>query len=172
MRYLSGGVTHVSSVIESDLIDREPNLYKPHISGLSDLASILPRVVKSDKERYRYINRLLSNPKIIPNDVMSVYVCEIIEAAVSEGRTAVLIMDQSKISDGFECLMISLRLANRAIPVAWKIVQTKGAIGFDIQETLIDEVAKMIPKNVKMMLAGDRFYGTSSLVNWCNNKGW
>lgn len=187
MRHLSGGVAHVASVIEADLFDRDTNLYKPHIIGLSDLAAsvlacrsvntsdlaaILPRVVKSDEERYRYINRLLSNPKIIPNDVMSAYICDVLQEAGSDGRTAILMIDQSKISDGFECLMISLRLANRAIPVAWKVIETKGAIGFDIQKRLLDEVAEMIPDGIKIMLAGDRFYGTSSLVYWCQKHGW
>jgi hypothetical protein len=128
--------------------------------------------VKSDEERYRYINRLLSNKKIVPFAVMSGYIPEIIEQAGSRERTVILMMDQSKISDGFECLMVSLRLGERAVPVLWRVVATAGAIGFDIQEQLLDAVMKMIPGGMRIMFAADRFYGTSALVGWCQKAGW
>ena len=38
-------------------------------------------------------------------------------------------MDQRKIGYGFECLMISLCLGDRAVPLLWKVVETKGEIG-------------------------------------------
>ena len=35
-----------------------------------------------------------------------------------------------------------------------------------------DAVAAMIPQGVSILLAADRFYGTSSLIRWCQNRGW
>lgn len=187
MRTYLGGVAHISSFIEADLSSRDTGLNKPHISGLSDLAasvlschsvntselaSILPRKVKSDEERYRYINRLLSNPRIDPVLVMGGYVSEVIDKLLSNGQTIVLMMDQSKISDGFECLMVSLRMGNRAIPVAWRVVETKGSIGFDIQESLLNSVLSMLPSDIELLFSADRFYGTSALVDWCQRQGW
>ncbi len=52
------------------------------------------------------------------------------------------------------------------------MVETKGAIGFDIQEQLLSEVVAMIPKGINVLLAADRFYGTSALVGLCNNYIW
>ncbi len=136
-----GGVAHVSSLIEADRSSRDTGLYKPHISGLSDLAasvpsyhgvntselaSVLPREVRSDEERYRYIGRPLSDPRIDPFSVMGGQVPEVVDKLSSNGQTVVLMMGQSKISQGFECLMVSLRMGDRAIPVAWWAVQTKG----------------------------------------------
>ena len=72
----------------------------------------------------------------------------------------------------FECLMVSLRVGERAIPVAWRVKQTQGGIGFSEQEPLLDAVAAMIPQGVSILLAADRFYGTSSLIRWCQNRGW
>lgn len=187
MRIYQGGVAHVSSYIESDMSSRDTGLHKPHITGLSDLAasvlschsvntselaSILPRAVKSDEERYRYINRLLSNPRIDPVSVMKGYVPEVIDKLLSNVQTIVLMMDQSKISDGFECLMVSLRIGNRAIPVAWRVVQTKGGIGFDVQESLLNTVLSMLPSGIDLLFSADRFYGTSALVNWCQIQRW
>jgi len=88
---------------------------------------------------------------------MGGYIPEIAEMAGSNGQTVILMMDQSKISDGFECLMVSLRVGERAIPVAWKVIKTKGAIGFDVQKALLDNVIKMIPEDARILLAGDRF---------------
>lgn len=187
MRLLSGGVSHISSTIEDDMRFRNTTLHKSHISGLSDLAastlacrsgnsqewiSVLPRQNCDAKSKERYISRFLSNPLISPLDVMGGYIPEIVEMAGSSDQTVILMIDQSKIRDGFECLMVSLRVAQRAIPVAWKVIETKGAIGFDVQKTLLDEVVKMMPKGVEILLSGDRFYGTASLVNWCQNQGW
>ena len=65
-----------------------------------------------------------------------------------------------------------MRVGERAIPVAWKVIETKGEIGFDVQKELLDEVVKMMPKNIDILLAADRFYGTSALVNYCQKQDW
>ena len=63
-------------------------------------------------------------------------------------------------------------MCSHPIPVAWKVIETKGEIGFIEQEKLLNEVIGMMPKNVDILLAADRFYGTSALVNYCQNQGW
>jgi hypothetical protein len=186
MRLFSGGVAHVATRIEDDLRDRDTDLYKSHISGLSDLAasvlscrsantaewmSVLPRKTGDEKSKERYISRLLSNTLIKPTSVMHGFIPEIMEMAASGCKTIILMLDQSKISDGFECIMVSLRTGERAIPVCWRVVKTKGPIGFEIQKSLIADVVPMIPEGTKIMLAADRFYGTSSLINFCKSHG-
>ena len=181
MRLLTGGVAHIAATIEEDLHDRDTGLQKPHVPGLADLVacalstrcantaewiSVLPRKVGEAKSKERYVSRFLSNRLIDPCAVMRGFIPEVVEIMTAQGRTVVLMLDQSKISDGFECLMVSLRIADRAIPVAWKVVETKGPIGFEVQEFLLDTVVKMIPEDSTVFLAGDRFYGTSALVAW------
>lgn len=187
MRLLSGGVAHVASIIEKDLGARETGLQKPHIKGLADLSSsalasrssntaewisILPRTNCAEKSRERYISRIISNELIRPLSVMRGFVPELMGMSGSRGQTIVLSLDQSKISDGFECLMLSMRVGDRAIPVSWRVVATEGNIGFDVQEGLLDAVKVMIPEGLSVLLAADRFYGTSALVNWCQKHGW
>ena len=187
MRLLTGGVAHVAGVIEEDLRDRETGLYKTHIAGLADLAAcvlacrnvnsgdwiaVLPRKTGEEQSKERYIHRVLSNPLIIPPSVMMGFIPEIVEMLTEQGQTIILMLDQSKISDGFECLMVSLRLAERAIPVDWIVVETEGSIGFDVQKKLMDRVKSMMPEGISTLLAGDRFYGTSALVEWCQKEGW
>lgn len=187
MRVLTGGVAHVAWVIEDDLSDRDTGLRKQHIEGLADLAAcalscrsantaewqaVLPRRVEDDKSKERYISRVLGNGLIEPVSVMRGFIPEIAEMAGASGKTIILMMDQSKISDSFECLMISMRVGERAIPVAWIVKETSGGIGFDIQKPLLEAAYAMIPEGANILLAGDRFYGTSALIQWCQKHQW
>lgn len=187
MRTEKGGVAHVAGVIEDDLAERETGLHKPHITALADLAAsvltcrsvntaewqaVLPRRDCDEKSKERYISRFLANSLICPVKVMGGFIPEILEGLAINGQTVVFMMDQSKIADGFECLMLSLRLGERALPVAWRVVETEGNIGFEIQKSLLDSVLFMIPEGVSILLAADRFYGTAALIGWCQKHGW
>lgn len=187
MRVFTGGVAHVASVVERDLFDRETALRKQHVEGLSDVVAcalssrsantaewqaVLPRRVGDGKSKERYISRLLGNPLIEPLVVMRGFIPEIAGMAGANGKTVVLMMDQSKIADGFECLMISMRVGERAIPVAWTVRETGGGIGFEVQKPLLDAAWDMMPEGISILLAGDRFYGTAALIAWCQEHGW
>ena len=187
MRISSGGIGHVSSHIRDSLSALCGEMRKNYLDGLSDLAAcvlscrsvntaqwqvVLPRETGDEKSKERYISRFLSNPRISVKHVMSGLAGQALSLACANGKTAVLMMDQSKISDNRECLMISLRTGERAIPVLWRVRETSGGIGFDVQEPLLDDVAAMLPEGAKVMLSADRFYGTSKLIAWCQTQGW
>lgn len=187
MRYTTGGISHMAGVIEDDLMGRDTGLQKPHIKGLSDLAAsmlacrsvntsellaVLPRSTKDADSRFRYINRWLQNEMIEPKRVMRGFIPEIAEVAAAGGKTIILMMDQTKIADDFECLMVSMRVGERAIPVAWKVKETSGGMGFDVQKPLLDAAAAMMPEGANILLTGDRFYGTAALIKWCQKQGW
>lgn len=187
MRKQSGGVWHVAEIIADDLEDRETGLSKPLRTGLADLAAsvltcrsvntselanVLPRTVKNTEDSSRYIRRFLSNPKLNPVEVMEGFIPEILYILTTNGQVAILMLDQSKIGDGFECLMVSLRVGERAIPVAWRVKKTEGEMGYDEQEPLLNAVYAMIPQGIEVMLAADRFYGTAALISLCQRFGW
>ena len=155
MRLLSGGVAHLACVIEDDLAGRDTGLHKPHVNALADLAScvlacrnantsewiaILPHKTQDDKYKERFISRFLSNKLIDPLSVMEGFIPEMVAMMSASNQTIILMLDQSKISKGFECLMVSLRTRERAIPVAWRVFATTGAIGFEDQKPLLDRV--------------------------------
>lgn len=187
MRRTKGGIIHMASVIEGDLEDRETGLTKPQRIGLADLAAsvlgtrsvntselanVLPRDVKGNETRYRYINRWLSNNKINVSKVISGFLPDILTAMYSNNQTAVFIMDQTKISDGFECLMVSLRVGERALPVYWRVIETKGPIGVKIQLQALSIVLTMIPQGMQVLLTADRFYASHALIQFCQKEGW
>ena len=186
MRLKTGGVSRIAKLIERDLEFRDSGLSKPQLRGLADLAAsvlasrsvnttelatVLPRKVKDLESNFRYIYRWLSNEKIDPDRVMIDWNTEIMELLSQQRQTIVLMLDQSQISSGFEVLMVSLRVKERALPVLWRVVATQGEIGFDVQEPLLRAVANMIPEGAKLILMADRFYGTSALVALCQELG-
>jgi hypothetical protein len=132
----------------------------------------LPRQTGDEQSKERYISRFLGNPLIDPVVVMGGFIPEMADIAGSPGKTMVLSMDQSKISDGFEGLRIAIRVGERAIPRAWKGRETSGGIGFDGQESLLGAVYAMLPKGRPVLLTGDRFYGSAALIRWCGKQGW
>jgi hypothetical protein len=133
------------------------------------LAAGLPRQIKTAEHRYQFIRRFVKNKNIVCHQIMCPYVQEVVIKTAQNGQTVILQMDQSKLVDGLEVLMISIRVGNRALPVAWTVEKTEGNIGFESQEKLLNQVYAMLPEGVSVMLMGDRFYGTKSLVEWCQN---
>lgn len=187
MRKQSGGVWHIAEIIADDLDGRETGLSKPLRIGLADLAAsvltcrsvntselanVLPRTVKSSEDSARYIRRFLANPNLKPIEVMEGFIPELLCMLTSNGQVAILMLDQSKVGNGFECLMVSLRLGERAIPVAWRVKKTEGEMGYDEQEPLLKAAYGLIPKGIKIMLTADRFYGTAALISLCQQFGW
>jgi len=68
---------------------------------------------------------------------MKGFILELLSTLTTNGQVAILMLDQSQIGNGFECLMVSLRLGERAIPVAWRVKKTAGEMGYDEQEHFI-----------------------------------
>jgi hypothetical protein len=84
----------------------------------------------------------------------------------------ILRMDQRKIRDGGECLRVSMRGGERAMPVAWKGKKVKGHLGFEEQKWLLDAVGAMLPIGRSILLAADRFSGPSALIRGGQTPGW
>ena len=175
------------SRVEADFQDRLPGYHKSRREGLSVLASVvlntrsvnlmenaaaLAREIGSVDHRYQYISRLLGNSHIDTDEVMQAYVGEIFRRHREAGETTVLALDQSKLNEGHEVLMLSVRMRDRALPVAWRVRQTKGPIGWRVQHELLEAVQHWLPEGAGVLLAGDRFYGTARLIEWCQKAGW
>ena len=141
-------------------------------ANLMDLAAALPREADRTDMRYQWIARVLGNDLIDPDAVMAPFAAEVLARAAGDRRGIVLILDQSKVSDRHQVLMLALRHGERALPLAWRVETTEGAIGFDTQKALLDAVASWMPTDAKICLMGDRFYGTADLISLCQGRGW
>src|ERR687897_3011037 len=99
--------------------------------------------------RYQWITRLLGNPLVISDEIMEPFSREVLEQAAGNGAPLTLILDQSKMSDRHQVLMLALRWGERALPLAWRVEQTDGAIGFEIQRSLLGAGAPWLPEQAQ-----------------------
>jgi hypothetical protein len=141
-------------------------------ANLMDLAAGLPRSVERIDMRFQWISRVLANPLIVPDVVMAPFAGEVMRCLVEAGEPLVLIMDQSKISDRHQVLMLALRQGKRALPILWRVEVTEGAIGFEVQNELLKAVMPLLPQGAQTCLMADRFYGTADLISFCQEAKW
>lgn len=126
-------------------------------ADLMDLAVAL--ALESDRTdiRRRWISLVLNNVLIDPDAVMEPFARKVLARVSAEGEPVVLIMDQSKLSDRHQILMLALRHGERALPLAWQVEATAGPIGFEVQKELLEAVAPWLPEGVLVSLMTDRF---------------
>ena len=179
------GITEIADSLSTELKRRLPNQRKTQrtklallvatmldvrSANLMELAAGLPRECDRTDMRYQWISRLLGNPLVISDAIMEPFSREVLERATADGQPLVLILDQ--VSDRHQVLMLALRHGERALPLAWRVEETDGAIGFDTQRALLDAVVAWLPTQAQVRLLGDRFYGTADLIGWCQERGW
>src|SRR5215203_7284058 len=163
------GITRIADSINSELKRRLPNQRKTQrtklallvatmldvrSANLMDLAAGLPRAADRTGPlgnaqrymRYQWITRLLGNPLVVSDAIMEPFAREVLEQASVGGQPLVLILDQSKVSDRHQVLMLALRCGERALPLAWRVEATDGPIGFETQKALLDAVVSWLPE--------------------------
>jgi hypothetical protein len=141
-------------------------------ANLMDLAAGLPRDVARIDMRYQWIARVLMNRRIDPDAVMAPFAREVLSRLAGDGQPLVLILDQSKLSDRHQVLMLAVRYGERALPVLWRVAETDGAIGFAVQKDLLDAAVPLVPEGAEVCLMADRFYGTADLIAVCQERAW
>lgn len=163
--WLNGHLRKMLSDLISSVL-REPT------SNTHVLSEVLPRPIQKNVHRYQVIRRFLSNPRIVSYKIMEPFVVEVVQRIGRLGQELVLQMDQSHLANGFEVLMVSIRLGERALPIGWKVVKTEGNIGFDVQQELLTCLFSFLPRDYQYVLMADRFYGTKMLIQWCQDHNW
>jgi hypothetical protein len=182
-----GGIERVSVGIIADLAARLPRQRKTQraklgllvatvlearSANLMDLAAALPRAAERVDMRYQWIERLLANPRLEVDAVMAPYARELLHRAAALGQRLVLILDQTQATARHQVLMLGVRVGERALPLAWRVKETRGSIGFAEQKELVTLVAAWLPAGAKAVLMGDRFYGAPDLILLCRSLGW
>jgi hypothetical protein len=181
------GIVRLAAGIEAELARRLPRQRKTQrgklallvatmlserSANLMDLAAAVPRPAERTDMRYQWIARLLANPRLDGDAVMQPFAEAAILHAGAAGGTVVLVLDQSKVSARHQVLMLSVRVGERALPLAWRVRETRGSIGFIEQQELLTVVASWLPAGTRIVLMGDRFYGSPDLIALCRKLGW
>ena len=141
-------------------------------ANLVEFAAGLPRDSDRWDMGYQWISRFLENDLVSCGAVMRLFAADILARVAAVGEAIPLILDQSKLSDRHQVLMLSVRRGERALPLAWRVEETDGAIGFPAQKTLLDAVRTRLPAAGSVVLYADRFYGTPELIRLCRDRGW
>src|SRR4051794_6281826 len=128
------GIVRVAAGIEAELARRLPRQRKTQRgklallaatmlsergANLTDLAAAVPRSAERVDMRYQWIARLLADPRLDCDAVMRPFAEEAIRHAAA-GGTAVLLLDQSEVSARHQMLVLSVRVGERALPLAWR----------------------------------------------------
>jgi hypothetical protein len=121
---------------------------------------------------YQWISRFLANDLVCCDTVMEPFACEILARLAETGDPIPLILDPTKVSDRHQIRMLSVRWGERALPLAWRVAETEGAIGFATQQELLEVVARWRPAGQAVILLADRFSGTAEMIRWCREPGW
>lgn len=138
-----------------------------------ELSSVLDRPTECAEARYNYVERFLKNDLVCHAEIMASYAKDLLKKISKKQSKIVLIIDQTRVNEHIELLMISVRYGNRALPLHWCARATNGGgIGFSEQKRLLEEVCSWVPEDVDIVLFGDRFYGTSDLIKWCQDRKW
>jgi len=181
------GIERLAAGIEAELARRLPRQRKTQrgklallvatmlserSANLMDLAAALPRPAERADMRYQWIARLLANPRVDCDAVMRPFAEAALRQAGAAGGTVVLLLDQSKVSARHQMLVLSVRAGGRALPLAWRVRETRGSIGFVEQRELLTLVAGWLPAGARVVLMGDRFYGSPDLIALCRALGW
>lgn len=185
-----GGIEHAARSVSAVLGERLPwqrktqrenlallvaTMLSERSANLMALAAALPRQPGRIDMRYQWIVRVLANPLIECDAVMLPFAREVLARAQADagpGGRVELILDQSRASERHQILMLALRWGERALPLAWRVEETEGPIGFAVQKPLLDTVAAWLPEAARVRLLGDRFYGTPALIVHCQALDW
>ena len=126
-------------------------------ANLVEMAAGLPRASDRWDMGYQWISRFLANGLVCCDDVMAPFAREILAWLAETGAPIPLILDQTKASDRHQILMLSVRWGERALPLAWRVAETEGAIGFATQQELLEVVAGWLSVGqAVILLAGCR----------------
>src|SRR3954471_9558225 len=122
--------------------------------------------------RCQWIGRLSGNPLIDADAVVAPYGREPLARLAAEGRTVVLMIDQTRATARHRGVAGAAGVGGPPLPLAWGVRTTRGAVGFDEQRGALEAVAGLAPAGARPVLMGDRFYGTPALIGWCRQRGW
>ena len=118
------------------------------------------------------MRRFLDNPGVQVRAWYRPLAKQLIEAAGSAGSVR-LIIDASKVSFGFQLVMVAIAYRGRALPLAWTWVgYHQGHSTTHKQLALLSYVRSLLPEGLSVSLVGDCEFGRSRLLEYLDHWGW
>ena len=139
-------------------------------ANLMDLAAALPRPAERVDMRYQWIERLVGQPAGGVDAVMRPFA----EAVLARPRPRGGTWSSPGSEPGaarHQMLVLGVRVGERALPLAWRVRETRGSIGF-VEQGSCSAGRGWLPADARIVLMGDRFYGGPDLILLCRGLGW
>ncbi len=137
-----------------------------------ELANLLPLQTERQDMREQWLRRLLKNPLLVSTAVLEPFAREELAKAAGNGQPVLLSMDQTDLGDRMAVLMVSVRVGDRALPLAWIAEAGAANIGFAGQRKVLEQVLAWLPTSAEVLLSADRFYPSVELFDWLHAHGW
>jgi hypothetical protein len=182
-----GTVKRLAEEVERGLGEAHPGLRKTVVRKLSlavgamlegqtpntvELANLLPLNTERQDMREQWLRRLLKNPLLKSEGVMDPLARQELTRAARNGQTVLLSMDQTDLGDRMAVLMVSVRVGDRALPLAWIAEMGAANLGFEKQRAVLEWVLVWLPEGADVVLLADRCYPSVELFAWLHAHGW
>jgi hypothetical protein len=179
---MMSAIKHLAKCVESDLAVLLPTLYKNPREKLAvmvaslietrscntmELAARLPIETERAESRYAWIERFLSADTIDDMEVMEAMSLGLLATLSAQGQMLIVSLDQTALDAGRAIAMMSARVGERAVPLFWKVKNTKGNIPIKDYLPLLERLKKCLPDGAKVMILADRFFGAPELIDAC-----
>ena len=165
-----GTIRKLADEVEKGLGEAHPRLRKTVVKKLAlavgamiegqtpntvELANLLPLETERQDRREPWLRRLLKNPLLLGAAVMEPFARAEMTKAGRNGQTVLLSLDQTDLADRMAVLMVSLRVGERALPLAWLAEEGAANIGFEGQRKVLDQVLAWLPERARVLLLAD-----------------
>jgi len=182
-----GTVKELAEEVERGLREAHPGLRKTVVKKLAlavgamiegqtpntvELANLLPLETERQDMREQWLRRLLKNPLLAATAVMEPFARAELARAARNRQTVLLSMDQTELGDRMALLVVSVRVGDRALPLAWRAEEGPANIGFEGQQAVLEQVLAWLPEGASVVLSADRFYPSAALFAWLDAHGW
>lgn len=140
-------------------------IIKARRSQASLISEELPEFGKASTVERR-IQRWLANPRIQIAEIRSDWISWILGRY--QDKFVYLLVDETKISNRIGCMMVSIAIQKRAIPLVWRCYRANSAVDYPEEGQvkmiggLLKDVLAVMPENKQIIVEADRGIGNSS----------
>jgi hypothetical protein len=136
---------------------------------VGQILTALPLAGTRDSLKKR-VQRFLKNAGVTVDAYYQPLAERILQRLVAGGARVHLTVDRTEWG-AFNILYVCVGWRGRALPLLWRML-APGASSFAEQKELLEVVAGWLPKGARVLLLGDREFGTGVLAQWAVQQGW
>src|SRR5215207_8466792 len=137
---------------------------------LSAIATHIPDPTDATA-RITKVRRWLKNPRIDTQTLYEPIIRHVLEQWAN--REVTIMLDGCFVyGDRLQMLRLSLSHCYRALPVAWKVVTSKGLVSLDVCEPMLEHVATLLKRTRRVTFLADRGFRDRDWARKCHSLGW